>query len=102
LRPGESKSRFIFKVVLIDLAARVHEAKKRLLTRLLFACRYHAEEAIRLWKVVIERTGTSKFDVEKAKEWQKTAEEAFSAMRIIGPERDDTPRYREVFAEDSE
>jgi hypothetical protein len=78
------------------------EGNEGLLIRLRFACRYHAEEAIRLWTVAIERTGTSKFDVEKAKEQQKITEEAFRAMRIIGPERDDTPRYREVYAEDSE
>jgi hypothetical protein len=51
--------------------------------------------------VVIKRTGTSKFDVEKAKEEQKITEAAFRAMKIIGPESEDTPRYPEVF-EDSE
>jgi hypothetical protein len=60
------------------------EGNEGLLIRLRFACGYHAEEAIRLWTVAIERTGTSKFDVEKAKEQQKITEEAFRAMRIIG------------------
>jgi hypothetical protein len=73
-----------------------------LLTRLFFVYRYHAERAIQLWTVVIERTGTSKFDIEKAKEQQKVAEEAFGAMGIIGPERDDRPRHREASPESSE
>jgi len=29
-------------------------------------CRNHAREAIRFWTVVVERTGISKFDLEKA------------------------------------
>jgi hypothetical protein len=64
--------------------------------------RYHAERAIQLWTVVIERTGTSRFDIEKAKEEQQITKEAFRAMGIIDPERNDPPRYREASAESSD
>jgi hypothetical protein len=52
--------------------------------------------------VVIERTGTSRFDIEKAKEQRKVTEEAFRAMGILDPERKDPPRYRETSAESSD
>jgi hypothetical protein len=73
-----------------------------LLTRLFFVYRYHAERAIQLWTVVIERTGTSRFDIEKAKEEQQITKEAFRAMGIIDPERNDPSRYREASAESSD
>jgi hypothetical protein len=63
---------------------------------------YHAQRAIQFWTVVIERTGTSRFDIEKAKEQRKVTEEAFRAMGILDPERKDPPRYREASAESSD
>jgi hypothetical protein len=39
-------------------------------------CRDHAREAVRFWKAVVERTGSSRFDVEKAREQLRDAQQA--------------------------
>jgi hypothetical protein len=38
-------------------------------------CRDHAREAVRFWTVVVERTGSSRFDIDKAKEQLKDAQQ---------------------------
>lgn len=37
-------------------------------------CREHAREAVRFWTAVVERTGSSRFDVEKAREQSRNAQ----------------------------
>lgn len=38
-------------------------------------CRNHAREAVRFWTAVVERTGSSRFDVEKAREQLRDAQQ---------------------------
>jgi len=38
-------------------------------------CRKHAREAVRFWIAVVERTGSSRFDVEKAREQLEDAQQ---------------------------
>ena len=38
-------------------------------------CRDHAREAVRFWTAVVERTGSSKFDVGKAREQLRNAQQ---------------------------
>jgi hypothetical protein len=38
-------------------------------------CRQYAREAVRLWTVVVERTGSSRFDVVKAREQLRDAQQ---------------------------
>ena len=42
--------------------------------------RYHAREAVRYWTAVVERTGSSRFDIEKAREQLGNAEQMLRRM----------------------
>jgi hypothetical protein len=43
-------------------------------------CRDHARKAVQFWTVVVERTGSSRFDVEEARERLRDAQQMLRQM----------------------